>query len=300
MGKFLKQIGIQMSKILLTGGTGSFGQAFVKYVTKNDKDVEKLIVYSRDEHKQELMSKKFIDERLRFFIGDVRDKDRLILAARECDYIVHAAALKVVPTGEYNPMEFVKTNIFGAQNIVDVALSLPYCRVLGLSTDKAVNPINLYGATKLCMEKLLLASNNLIGANDFSGFSIVRYGNVANSNGSVIPLFRRCWLASEPYPVTHRDMTRFWIELDEAAKFVYDKLVNFKREVVHIPNMPSFKISDLVKAFDVYGDVKIIGIRPGEKLHEQIDIDRFSNTNERFLTWQELRERLIKLGVMSI
>lgn len=294
-----------MSNILITGGTGSFGQEFTKHLLEKDGEFDKIIIYSRDEHKQEKMARRFSSypntERLRFFIGDIRDKDRLKLAAKDCLYIVHAAALKIVPAGEYNPMEFVKTNVLGAQNVIDVALSNPYTKVLALSTDKAVNPVNLYGATKLCMEKLFLASNNLVGRNPWTGFSIVRYGNVANSNGSVIPVFKKAYEAGEPLPITDARMTRFWIELDEAASFVYYKLINMVNGSIFIPNMPSFNILDLAAAFDEHGErrIKIVGIRPGEKLHEQIDQDLFSNTNARFLPWQELRQRLIALGILD-
>lgn len=290
-----------MSNILITGGTGSFGHAFVECCLCNkDCRYDKIIIYSRDEHKQEQMARRFDnDDRLRFFIGDVRDKDRLKLAARECSYMVHAAALKIVPAGEYNPMEFIKTNIIGAQNVVDVVLSLPYMQVIALSTDKAVNPINLYGATKLCMEKLFLASNALLGDNNFSRFSIVRYGNVANSNGSVIPLFKRAKELLRPLPITDVRMTRFWIELDEAAEFVYNKLQNMEKGKVYIPEMPSFNIMDLADAFTPTS-YTVVGIRPGEKLHEQIDTDLFSNSeSQRFLTCEELRHKLLNLGVIS-
>lgn len=288
-----------MSNILITGGTGSFGQAFVERCIHNKEcPYEKIIIYSRDEHKQEQMERRFQDSRLRFFLGDIRDKDRLKLAARECIYMVHAAALKIVPAGEYNPMEFIKTNILGAQNIIDVAVGLPYMQVIALSTDKAVNPINLYGYTKGCMEKLFLASNALLGDNDFSRFSVVRYGNVANSNGSVIPLFKKYKEKGEPLPVTDTRMTRFWIELDQAADFVYNKLQSMEKGKVYIPEMPSFSIMELVDAFRT--TYRVTGIRPGEKLHEQIDTDLFSNSeSQRFLTCQELREKLLKLNVIS-
>lgn len=302
MVKLIVHSGIQMANILITGGTGSFGKAFVKKCL-SESFYDKIIVYSRDEHKQERMADELKSDRLRFFLGDVRDRDRLKLAVQDCMYVVHAAALKVVPAGEYNPMEFVKTNILGAQNIVDTLVSERnrFARVIALSTDKAVNPINLYGYTKGCMEKILLASNNLVAETADIRFSIVRYGNVANSAGSVIPKFKQRWLRNESVPITDTRMTRFWIELDEAANFVYSKLnPSMPAGKVFIPEMPSFNILDLVRAFNngSAGGYSTIGIRPGEKLHEQIDETKHSNTNERFLTWQELREKLISLNVL--
>ena len=287
--------------ILVTGGTGSFGKAFTKLLLEKS-DYDRIVIYSRDEHKQERMAEEFKSDRLRFFIGDIRDKERLRLALQDCIHIVHAAALKVVPAGEYDPIEFIKTNIIGAQNLVEVMLDSyrQYGRVIALSTDKAVNPVNLYGATKLCMEKLFIASNNLAGARDIK-FSICRYGNVANSTGSVIQKFKEQCKNKEPLTITDAKMTRFWITLEEAAEFVYN-IISHKIEKgkVYIPNMPSFNIMDLASAFQS-GDLhyKTIGVRPGEKIHEQIDENRFSNGNERFLSWQELRKKLEDLNVIN-
>lgn len=299
-----------MSSMLITGGTGSFGKAFVDRLIHNERwgHVDRIIIYSRDEHKQEKMEYQFRScDRLRFFLGDIRDKDRLRLAVQGCNYIVHAAALKIVPAGEYNPMEFVKTNVQGAQNLVDTVLSDCYdARVLALSTDKAVNPLNLYGATKLCMEKLLLASNNLVSAKRDIRFSVVRYGNVANSNGSVIPLFTEQMKNGKPLTVTSPYMTRYWIELEEAADFVLNSLINMGEDApkVYLPDMPSFNILELVKAFHGTEQITqgvthlITGIRPGEKIHEQLDQDKFSNHNEVWLRWEELAEKLRQLGAV--
>lgn len=302
-----------MNSVLITGGTGSLGRALTKYILENNLS-ERIVVYSRGEHKQEQMKSEFNSDKLRFFIGDVRDKDRLALAVRGCSYIVHAAALKIVPAGEYNPMEFIKTNVIGAQNLVNVVVSGAtglqnnYARVIGISTDKAVNPMNLYGATKLCMEKLLLASNSLVGSHQDIQFVVCRYGNVANSQGSVIQKFKECYDRDEPFPITDERMTRYWIELDEAAKFVYSifgkiysVLYGGDDPRIFIPDMPSFNIMDLVKAFSPYSTWPItkIGIRPGEKIHEQLDENRFSSTNERFLSWQDIHERLKQLGVVT-
>lgn len=291
-----------MSSILITGGTGSFGKAFVKHLLDTT-EIDRIIIYSRDEHKQEKMAAELNSDRLRFFIGDVRDKNRLKLALYDCTYVVHAAALKIVPAGEYNPQEFIRTNIMGSLNLVEAILDqndyYTPSKIIALSTDKAVNPVNLYGATKLCMEKLFLSANNLAG-NRHTTFSVCRYGNVANSNGSVIPKFKNVKEQGGLYPITDMKMTRFWIELEDAAKFVWDRLQSMEGGEIFIPNMPSFNILDLVRAFENgYTPISVIGIRQGEKLHEQIDDNRFSNTNERFLSWQEIRERLLALGVVS-
>lgn len=290
------------NSILITGGTGSFGQALTEYLL--DKEMaNRIVIYSRGEHKQEEMKAKFKSDKLRFYIGDVRDKTRLNLAMRECYYIVHTAALKVVPTGENNPQEFIKTNILGTQNLIDCVLENDFPRrVIGLSTDKAVNPINLYGGTKFVMEKMLLASNNLVGHRD-QKFSVVRYGNVANSNGSVIHIFKDYLRRGEPIPITHWEMTRFWIELQDAVKFVSDKLFfDMEPNKVFIPKMHSFAIRDLARAFH-QGDKefphKIIGIREGEKLHEQIDATKFSNDPANdWYSWYDLCERLTQLGII--
>jgi UDP-N-acetylglucosamine 4,6-dehydratase len=289
--------------ILITGGTGSFGQAFAEKLLRQETSY-KIIIYSRDEHKQEQMAKrlKHLDknERLRFFIGDIRDKDRLRLAVREACYIIHAAALKIVPTAEYNPFEYVKTNILGSQNLIDVLTeNMPYQKtVIALSTDKAVAPKNLYGSTKLCMEKMFLAANNIMGEYGHK-FHVVRYGNVANSNGSVIRVFKEQKDKCLPLTVTHHEMTRYWITLEDAVKFVQNKMCRYgvNGGQIYIPDMPSFKIMDLARAFDHTIDVNT-GVRPGEKIHEQIDDNRFSNTNDKWLNVEDLREKLKELNVL--
>ena len=257
-----------MSNILITGGTGSFGQAAVEYLLKKN-IYDKICIYSRDEHKQELMKEKFNDERLRFWLGDIRDKDRLQLAVDGCTTIIHAAALKIVPSAEYSPFEYVKTNILGSQNLIDCCVNIAYPRkIIALSTDKAVMPINLYGATKLTMEKMFFAANNIRGEYG-PKFSIVRYGNVCGSNGSVIPLFARLKKeGGHMLPVTHSNMTRFWLKLEEAVEFTFNCLNKMQGSELFIPNMPSFKIMDLVAAFS-NGWVNT-GIRPGEKIHENL------------------------------
>lgn len=255
--------------ILVTGGTGSFGNCFIKYVLDNF-EPEKIIVYSRDEYKQFVMANKFkkYKNKLRFFIGDVRDRERLYRAFDGVDYVVHAAALKQVPACEYNPMEAVKTNINGAMNIVDAALDCGVKRVVALSTDKAVNPINLYGGTKLVSDKLFIAANAYAGAKDVC-FSIVRYGNVAGSRGSVIPFFRNLIKeGKKELPITDYAMTRFWISLDEGVQLVIKALSEAKGGETFISKIPSFKITDLAQAILPGCEMPEIGIREGEKLHE--------------------------------
>lgn len=255
--------------ILVTGGTGSFGNEFTKYVLENY-DPKKIIIYSRDEYKQFVMSNKFkkYKDKLRFFIGDVRDKDRLYRAFEGVDYVVHAAALKQVPACEYNPMEAVKTNINGAMNIVDAALDCGVKRVVALSTDKAVNPINLYGGTKLVSDKLFIAANAYAGAKDVC-FSIVRYGNVAGSRGSVIPFFRNLVAQGETkLPITDYRMSRFWISLNEGVQLVIKALSEAKGGETFISKIPSFKITDLAQAILPGCEMPEVGIREGEKLHE--------------------------------
>ncbi len=255
--------------ILITGGTGSFGKSFTKYLLKNKK-IKKIIIYSRDEFKQNNMSLELNDNRLRFFLGDVRDKDRLLSATREVDFIIHAAALKQVPAAEYNPQECIKTNITGAENVIKSAIDNNVKTVVALSTDKAVNPINLYGATKLTSDKLFVAANNLTGKKKIK-FSVVRYGNVMGSRGSVIELFKNLQNKKiNSYPITDMNMTRFWITINEAVKFVDFCIKDTKGGEIYIPKLPSFKISDLVKIFNKKAKIQIIGIRPGEKLHESL------------------------------
>lgn len=255
--------------ILVTGGTGSFGHEFTKYVLENY-EPKKIIIYSRDEYKQFVMSHQFLEykDRLRFFIGDVRDRERLARAFDGVDYVVHAAALKQVPACEYNPMEAVKTNINGAMNIVDAALDCGVKRVVALSTDKAVNPINLYGGTKLVSDKLFIAANAYAGAKDVC-FSIVRYGNVAGSRGSVIPFFRNLAAAGKTeLPITDYRMTRFWISLEEGVQLVIKALSEAKGGETFISKIPSFKITDLAQAILPGCSMPEVGIREGEKLHE--------------------------------
>lgn len=263
--------------ILITGGTGTFGQAVVKELissTQRDGN-DRIMIYSRDEHKQELMQKRFNhDECLRFFIGDIRDKDRLKLAIRTADVIIHTAALKIVPTAEYNPMECLKTNILGTQNLIEAVQDLYVqgkvgTRVIALSTDKAVYPINLYGSSKLCAEKLIIAANNIHGV-DGPKFGVCRYGNVANSNGSVIPVFKAQMEKGIPLTVTSLEMTRFWITIEDAVKFVLECAVDMQGGEIFVPEMPAFSIQTLVKAFSPEHGYKEVGIRPGEKLHESL------------------------------
>ncbi len=255
--------------ILVTGGTGSFGNEFTKYVLEHY-DPKKIIIYSRDEYKQFVMANKFkkYKDKLRFFIGDVRDKERLCRAFDGVDYVVHAAALKQVPACEYNPMEAVKTNINGAMNIVDAALDCGVKRVVALSTDKAVNPINLYGGTKLVSDKLFIAANAYAGMKDVC-FSIVRYGNVAGSRGSVIPFFRNLVDQGETaLPITDYRMSRFWISLNEGVQLVIKALSEAKGGETFISKIPSFKITDLAQAILPGCEMPEVGIREGEKLHE--------------------------------
>lgn len=257
--------------ILVTGGTGSFGHQFVSYVLEHY-EPKKIITYSRDEYKQFVMQNEYKNhpqaDKLRFFIGDVRDKERLYRAFDGVDYVVHAAALKQVPSCEYNPMEAVKTNINGAMNIVDAALDCGVKRVVALSTDKAVNPINLYGGTKLVSDKLFIAANAYAGEKNVN-FSIVRYGNVAGSRGSVIPFFRNIVAnGGTSLPITDYRMTRFWISLEQGVELVIKALSEAKGGETFISKIPSFKITDLAQAILPGCEMPEVGIREGEKLHE--------------------------------
>ena len=255
--------------LLITGGTGSFGKCFTKYVLTHYQP-KKIIIYSRDEFKQWMMADEFKEyaEKLRFFIGDVRDVERLKRACEGVDYIIHAAALKQVPACEYNPNEAIKTNIHGAMNVIDAALDTGVRRVVALSTDKAVNPVNLYGGTKLVSDKLFVAANAYAGAKDIN-FSIVRYGNVAGSRGSVIPLFRKIIEEGEKeLPVTDVRMTRFWISLTQGVELVIKALSEAGGGETFISKIPSFKITDLAEAMLPGCKIRETGIRPGEKLHE--------------------------------
>lgn len=250
--------------ILITGGTGSFGQKFVKKVLEYD--IKKVIIFSRDELKQYEMAQKIKDPRVRFFIGDVRDKDRLYRAFDGVDIVVHAAALKQVPACEYNPFEAIKTNILGAQNVIEAAIDRGVKKVIALSTDKAASPINLYGATKLASDKLFIAANSYVGEKE-TRFSVVRYGNVVGSRGSVVPLFLKLKETGR-LPITDERMTRFWITLDQGVQFVLTNLERMKGGELFIPKIPSMKIVDLAEAICPHCEIEYIGIRPGEKLHE--------------------------------
>lgn len=250
--------------ILITGGTGSFGQAMTKYLLT--KKVKKIIIYSRGELKQFNMQNEIKDERIRYFIGDVRDKDRLKRACRGVDYIIHAAAMKQVPACEYNPFEAIRTNTGGAVNVIDSAIDCGVKKVVALSTDKAVNPINLYGATKLCSDKLFQNANAYSGKNG-TKFSIVRYGNVANSRGSVIPYFKELKAKGiKTLPVTDERMTRFYITLDQGIKLVETAFKKMRGGEIFVAKIPSFRIVDLVKSLEC--NYRVVGIRHGEKLHE--------------------------------
>ena len=318
--------------ILITGGTGSFGQKFTETILTRYPEITRVVVFSRDEHKQFDMAQRFPKEKypqIRYFIGDVRDKDRLYRAMERINIVIHAAALKHVPTAEYNPFETIKTNILGAQNVIEICLERDVKKVVALSTDKAAGPINLYGATKLCSDKLFIAANNLKGLRDIK-FSAVRYGNVMGSRGSVVPFFlekRREGIL----PITDERMTRFNITLQEGVDFVLMCLERMWGGEIFVPRIPSFLITDLAEAVAPECRTEIVGIRPGEKLHEEmitetdalsavemkdyyvilpsqqfLDIDKYmeanggkrcpdgsrysSGTNDQWLTVQDLRD----------
>lgn len=260
--------------ILVTGGTGSFGKKFIKTVFEKYPGIKKIIVFSRDEYKQFVMQnleefKPYINK-LRFFIGDIREKERLMRAFEGVDIIIHAAALKQVPVCEYNPFEAVKTNILGAQNIIDSAIDKGVEKVIALSTDKACAPINLYGATKLCSDKLFIAGNAYCGYKK-TRFAVVRYGNVAGSRGSVIPFFKELIKKGlNELPITDIKMTRFWLKLDQAVDMVIKALETMQGGELYVQKIPSMKILDLVKSISSNCNIKEIGIRPGEKVHEQM------------------------------
>ncbi|MBI5468985.1 MAG: UDP-N-acetylglucosamine 4,6-dehydratase (inverting) [Deltaproteobacteria bacterium] len=253
--------------ILITGGTGSLGKKLTRKILSRYSP-KKIIILSRDELKQSEMQQTFTDKCLRFFIGDVRDKERLYRAFDGVDFVVHAAALKQVPAAEYNPFEAIKTNILGAQNVIDVAVDAGVKRVVALSTDKAANPINLYGATKLCSDKLFISGNSYAGSKP-TRFSVVRYGNVVGSRGSVIPLFLKL-KGTGVLPVTDERMTRFWISLDQGAEFVLMSLSKMKGGEIFVPKIPSAGIMDVARAVAPNCQIRVVGIRPGEKLHETL------------------------------
>ena len=258
--------------ILITGGTGSFGRKLTKYILKNFPKVKKLVIFSRDELKQYEMAEELSYKKypvLRYFIGDIRDQKRLNLALDGIDIVIHAAALKQVPTAEYNPFEYIQTNIQGAQNIIESSFSNNVKQVVALSTDKAVAPINLYGATKLCSDKLFIAANNIKGKKNIK-FSIVRYGNVMNSRGSIVPFFLEK-KKQGVLPITHKEMTRFNISLQESVDLVIWALKNsITGGEIFVPKIPSYRIVDLAKAICPKCKIKFIGIRPGEKIHEEL------------------------------
>lgn len=320
--------------ILITGGTGSFGKKATEVILKRYKP-RRLIIFSRDEFKQFEMAQTYPESKydcMRYFIGDVRDKERLSRALHRVDYVIHAAALKHVPSTEYNPFEAVKTNILGAQNIINATIDQKVGKVIALSTDKAANPINLYGATKLCSDKLFIAGNAYVGR-DQSVYSIVRYGNVVGSRGSVIPFFLK-QKETGVLPITDSRMTRFWITLEQSVSFVLDCLGRMTGGELFVPKIPSMNIMDLAKAVDSKCRTEIVGIRPGEKIHETMisrddsrktleyndyyviqpdfryferryrnnggtpvaeDFEYNSGTNSWWLTVEELRELIVKL-----
>lgn len=320
--------------ILITGGTGSFGKQFVRTILDRYPNVKRLVVYSRDELKQFEMAQQFSPQKykaLRYFIGDVRDGERMRRACEGIDVIIHAAALKQVPAAEYNPMECIKTNIFGAENVINAAMDCGVKRVVALSTDKAAAPINLYGATKLCSDKLFVAANNLKGSRDLR-FSVVRYGNVIGSRGSVVPFFLQ-QRKTGTLPLTHPDMTRFNISLEDGVDLVMYALEHAWGGEIYVPKIPSYKITEVARAIGPNCEQKVVGIRPGEKLHEEmitetdalstVELDRYyvilpttprftleeyaaatggkavaagfrysSGANDQWLTAEELREQI--------
>ncbi len=272
-----------MKSILITGGTGFFGKSFVNHLLKN-KEFERIVIFSRDEFKQFEMQNALKSDKnfnkLRFFVGDVRDLDRFKTASKNIDVIIHAAALKHVPTAEYNPFEFVKTNILGSENIVKASLENNVKKIISISTDKAVSPLNLYGATKLVADKIIISANQYSSDNK-SIFSVVRYGNVINSRGSVIPFFIDFIKDNKYFPITDKRMSRFWITIEECIKFVKTSLDLMIGGEIFIPKIPSMKITDLANAIDPSLPLREIGIRPGEKIHEiMISNDDARNTYE--------------------
>ena len=266
--------------ILITGGTGSFGQSYTRTLLERYKP-KKIIIFSRDELKQYEMQQVFNSSSMRYFLGDVRDRDRLVQACNGVDFIIHAAALKQVPAAEYNPTECIRTNINGAENVIHAAIINKVSRVIALSTDKATNPVNLYGATKLCSDKLFVAANNIVG-NKYPRFSVVRYGNVIGSRGSVVPFFKQLILnGAKSLPITDLEMTRFWITKRQGVDFVLECFKCMYGGEMFIPKIPSLKITDLAKAMAPELPHEVIGIRPGEKLHEiMIPSDDSSRTIE--------------------
>ena len=302
----IPEINFDDMAILVTGGTGTFGRGFVRYVVSRYRP-RRLGIFSRDELKQYEMAQEFPTERypfLRYFIGDVRDADRLEMAMWDVDYVVHAAAMKQVPIAEYNPFECIHTNVLGAENVVRAAVRMGAKRVVALSTDKAANPINLYGASKLASDKIFVSGNNL-GRREGTLFSVVRYGNVVGSRGSVVPFFRKlAQNGSEYLPITDERMTRFWISLDEGVQAVLWTLANMRGGEIVVPKIPSIRIVDLAEAIAPQLPRKVVGIRPGEKLHEIMVTEEDSrhtvDMGDRFIIepafhWWE-RESYLKQG----
>ncbi|MGY1748070.1 UDP-N-acetylglucosamine 4,6-dehydratase (inverting) [Modestobacter sp. SYSU DS0511] len=260
---------LEGSSILVTGGTGSFGKAFLRYLLDNE-DPRRVVVFSRDELKQHEVRRLFDDDpRLRFFIGDIRDRARLTRAMDGVDHVVHAAALKQVDTAEYNPFEFVQTNVNGSQNVIEAAIDAGVDKVVALSTDKASSPINLYGATKLCADRMFVSGNHY-AAHHRTRFAVVRYGNVMGSRGSVIPVFRDLAARGQSLPITDQRMTRFWITLPQAVQFVIDSFDTMHGGEIYVPRIPSMRVVDLAEAVAPGAPTHEMGIRPGEKLHEEM------------------------------
>ena len=324
---------VEDSSILITGGTGSFGKAFLETVLTHHSP-RRVVIFSRDELKQYEMKQRWGDDpRVRFFLGDIRDLDRLTLALHGVDLVVHAAALKQVDTAEYNPMEYVKTNILGSENVIQASMAAGVRKVVALSTDKASSPVNLYGATKLTADKLFISSNHYSFARGTT-FSVVRYGNVMGSRGSVIPLFRRLAEEGSPLPITDLRMTRFWITLPQAVDFVISCFDDMAGGELYVPRIPSMRVTDLAEAIAPGAPLAEVGIRPGEKLHEEMistedsrravrRADRYvvlptlsewgftntagepveegfsytSDSNDQWLSVEQLREMLIRLGL---
>ena len=282
------------ASVLITGGTGSFGKAFVQRLLELPDGPRRIAIFSRDELKQfEMRQTLGEDDRLRWFLGDIRDKERLARALHGVDYVVHAAALKQVDTAEYNPFEFVKTNVLGSQNVIDASIDAGVRKVVALSTDKASSPVNLYGATKLTADKLFVAANNY-GIASGTAMSVVRYGNVMGSRGSVIPVFRRLIDEGRPLPITDLRMTRFWITLDQAVEFVLTSFDRMQGGELFVPRIPSMRMTDLVEALAPGHPTTVIGIRPGEKLHEEMisaeDAHRTVRTGDRYVVCPVIAE----------
>lgn len=277
--------------VLITGGTGSIGSSLIRKLLKTE--ARRIIIFSRDELKQYELRLKFnSDPRFRWFLGDIRDIDRLKIAFHDVDYVIHAAALKQVDAGEYNPIEFIKTNIYGSQNVIEAAMNSGVQKVIALSTDKASSPINLYGATKLTADKLFISANNYSFSYGTT-FSVVRYGNVMGSRGSVIPFFRKLAEQGKPIPITDKRMTRFWISIDSACNFILESFLLMQGGELYVPKIPSMKIIDLAMAVSPESEIIEIGIRPGEKLHEEM----ISSDDSRRTT--VLRNRFVVNPVIS-